>query len=182
MSSPDLLRALLRWFLPVAEVCARVGSQGSASEARLMRVRRQFVELNNRLVLNSGIVCVPGELLVLLPHCLQQSVCERRLTHNLGNCRRCGRCVVGDLLHMGEELGVTVAVAVGGTIARRIVREAHPRIIVAVACERDLASGIQDTAPLPVYGVANQRPCGDCLNTTVNVEAVARAVRLFLDG
>jgi hypothetical protein len=41
-----------------------------------------------------------------------------------------------------------------------------------VACERDLTSGIQDTTPLPVYGIFNQRPFGPCLNTQVPVAQV----------
>lgn len=170
---------LLRFTLPVAELCARMGSGGAG---RLQKLRGWFVLQNNRLVVAGKHRCAAGELLVLLPHCLQQTGCGRRLTHKLDNCQRCGGCVVGDLLHMGDLLGVGVAVAVGGTIARRMVRDARPHVVIAVACERDLVSGIQDCAPLPVYGVVNSRPCGDCINTTVNVADVTAAVRLFVAG
>jgi len=51
--------------------------------------------------------------------------------------------------NLAEKYGVDLAVATGGTIARRIVVETHPDLIIAVACERDLTSGIQDTTPLP---------------------------------
>ena len=71
-------------------------------------------------------------------------------------------------------------VATGGTIARRIVVQTRPRMIIAVACERDLTSGIQDSYPLPVFGILNQRPCGPCLDTLVSLAAVEGAVRLFL--
>ena len=56
----------------------------------------------------------------------------------------------------------------------------RPRMIIAVACERDLTSGIQDSYPLPVFGILNQRPCGPCLDTLVSLAAVEGAVRLFL--
>lgn len=65
-------------------------------------------------------------------------------------------------------------------IARRIVVQTRPRCIVAVACERDLTSGIQDSYPLPVFGVLNQRPCGPCLDTLVPLGALEEAIRLFL--
>ena len=58
--------------------------------------------------------------------------------------------------------------------------QTRPRMIIAVACERDLTSGIQDSYPLPVFGILNQRPCGPCLDTLVSLAAVEGAVRLFL--
>lgn len=88
------------------------------------------------------------------------AACPRRLTHNVELCERCGRCPVGALLDLRDVLGIRLAIATGGTIARRIVVEIQPRCIVAVACERDLTSGIQDSYPVPVFGVLNERPCG----------------------
>jgi hypothetical protein len=76
--------------------------------------------------------------------------------------------------------GVQLAVATGGTIARRIVVEARPRLIIAVACERDLAAGIQDTYPLPVYGILNGRPHGPCLDTVLDLDKVEGALRVFV--
>ena len=76
--------------------------------------------------------------------------------------------------------GVQVAIATGGTIARRIVVQARPKRIVAVACERDLSSGIQDTHPLPVFGVINERPNGPCLDTFVSIRRLESAIRHFI--
>jgi Uncharacterized conserved protein len=70
-------------------------------------------------------------------------------------------------------------VATGGTIARRIVVQHRPSLIIAVACERDLASGIQDTHPLPVYGILNSRPFGPCLDTDVALDRVEWAIKEF---
>ncbi|WP_242864780.1 DUF116 domain-containing protein [Youngiibacter fragilis] len=49
-------------------------------------------------------------------------------------------------------------------------------MIIAVACERDLSSGIQDTYPLPVYGILNKRPKGPCLDTLVPLKQVEKAL------
>ncbi|HCG04438.1 MAG TPA: hypothetical protein DEV75_05105, partial [Desulfovibrio sp.] len=46
---------------------------------------------------------------------------------------------------------------------------------------RDLASGIQDTHPIPVYGVLNERPNGPCLDTLVSLGNVEKALRHFLN-
>jgi hypothetical protein len=49
-----------------------------------------------------------------------------------------------------------------------------------VACERDLSSGIQDSYPLPVFGVLNSRPQGPCYDTLVDLEKVEEALKTFL--
>ncbi len=46
--------------------------------------------------------------------------------------------------------------------------------MLAIACERDLMSGIQDVYPLPAIGVLNIRPNGPCYNTHVDMELVRK--------
>jgi hypothetical protein len=75
-----------------------------------------------------------------------------------------------------------IAVATGGTLARRIVLENRPDAIVAVACELDLTAGIQDTYPIPVIGILNERPNGPCINTKADLEKVRRAITDFVEG
>ena len=62
-----------------------------------------------------------------------------------------------------------------------MVKQARPKAIVAVACERDLTSGIQDVFPLPVLGVLNERPFGPCFNTRVDMNKLEAAVLTFMD-
>jgi hypothetical protein len=105
-----------------------------------------------------------------------------KVTNSVQNCKRCGKCPIKDLLNLSDKYGVDLAVATGGTIARRIVVETRPDLIIAVACERDLTSGIQDTSPLPVYGIFNERPFGPCLNTRVSLEHVESVLRDILSS
>lgn len=178
--TPRFWRQALRCLLPVAEGAARLFQDTQQDNSRLERVRRAFILLNNELVLAQGLHCAPDQLLILLPHCLQASHCPLRLTHEPDNCKRCGRCTLRDFLDLRDALGVRLAVAPGGTIARRIVRRDRPEIIVAVACERDLSAGILDTAPLPVFGVLNERPHGPCMDTSVEMSRVRKAVENFI--
>jgi hypothetical protein len=143
-------------------------------------VRASFIQVNNEIVQAEGRSYTPDEVLLLMPHCLQNSRCKFRLTYDINNCRRCGECPVSGLLDLSEEYGVKVAIATGGTIARRIVVRNKPRLIVAVACERDLSSGVQDTYPLPVYGILNERPFGPCLDTRVSLERLRKTLDRFL--
>mgnify|MGYP001124736971 CR=1 FL=1 len=164
----------IKLFLPLMIILARL--IGISKE----RVRNSFIKVNNELVLGEGKSYKPGEILLLLPHCLQSSTCAMRLTYDINNCKRCGLCPVAGLLALSEAYGVHMAIATGGTIARRIVVQKRPRLILAVACERDLASGIQDTYPLPVFGILNERPKGPCLDTLVPLDQLEHAMRHFL--
>ncbi len=147
------------------------------------QVQHAFVAVNNELVMaNCRNGRPPRSILLLMPHCLQDKDCSVKITHKVENCKRCGKCRIKDLLEVTEKYGVDLAVATGGTLARRIVKEKRPDLIIAVACERDLTSGIQDTIPLPVYGIFNERPFGPCLNTQVamdRVEAVLSEIALL---
>lgn len=163
----------IRFFLPLMEML------GNAVGISKEKVRHSFIRVNNELV-RSEAQCYPAEdLLILLPHCLQKSSCTRRL-NKIENCRRCGECPIDGLLSLGEKYGVHVAIATGGTVARRIIVDCRPKCILAVACERDLASGIQDSFPIPVYGILNDRPNGPCFDTLVSLEQLEEALLFFL--
>lgn len=144
------------------------------------KVERSYIEVNNQLVLRSGRRAPPSRVLILLPHCLQVDSCDIRITGDIHNCRGCGRCPIAGLVEIGDRYGVHLSVATGGTIARRIIVEQRPQVILAVACERDLTSGIHDAHPFPVFGVLNDRPFGPCFNTLVDLGAVARALETLV--
>jgi len=143
-------------------------------------IRRSFVAINNQLVMAEAGKVKPEQMLILLPHCLQNHDCAVRITGNVHNCKLCGKCKIKDLATLSEKYHVHVAVATGGTLARKIVVEKRPRIIIAVACERDLTSGIQDAYPIPVFGIFNRRPFGPCFDTDVNIDLVEKGMKTFL--
>jgi len=143
------------------------------------RLRASFVKVNNALTKAQRNRIGGERILILLPHCLQIDVCNRKLTSDINNCVRCGKCPVGTLVGMGEKLGLKIEVVNGGTLARKKVASFHPDGIVAVACERDLTFGIQDVYPIPVYGVINDRPNGPCYNTCVDMSLVEAGIKFF---
>ena len=146
------------------------------------KISHSFVAINNQLVLAQNLRVSPSRLLLLMPHCLQNHDCKVKITGNVEYCEGCGKCPVKDLLTLSHKYRVELAVATGGTIARRIVVQKRPQLIIGVACERDLTSGIQDTYPLPVYGIFNHRPFGPCFNTGLPLAEVEMAIRHFLDN
>lgn len=145
------------------------------------RIKLSFIQVNNDLVCAQSIKIKPHQLLLLAPHCLQNSDCPHKVTGNVDNCHRCGKCGVNHILELRDQYGIKVGMATGGTLARKYVRDYRPRAIVAIACERDLTSGILDANPIPVLGITNLRPNGPCYNTEFSVAQVEGSIRFFLN-
>jgi len=140
------------------------------------RLREAFVDTNNALVFAQRKRLSADRVLILLPHCLQHHDCPWKITFNIENCKRCGKCDIAELATLSEKYGAAVRVATGGTLARRVIMDFKPTLILAVACGRDLSTGIIDAHPFPVFGITNERPNGPCLDTTVNLEHVEMAL------
>ncbi len=165
---------LIRLLLPLMEI------MGKPLGIDKNLVRRSFIKINNEFVMTNFKPAEPDKLLLLLPHCIQNSHCLRRLQFSIDNCADCGKCQIGFLRKLASEYGFHIAIATGGTVARRIIVECRPKYIVAIACERDLSSGIQDSYPIPVYGVLNERPLGPCRDTVVSETQLCNILKHLL--
>ncbi|MDY6268481.1 MAG: DUF116 domain-containing protein [Selenomonadaceae bacterium] len=141
---------------------------------RRRRLEASFIAVSNLLFRRRQIRVPASRLLVVTPHCLQLASCPHKITRDPHNCKRCGGCDIGALVTLADEMGFHFFVATGGTLARQIVRDTRPKAVLAIACERDLMSGIQDVYPLPAVGVLNIRPNGPCYNTHVDMELVKK--------
>lgn len=143
-------------------------------------IRGVFAELNNKLIFSNEYSIEGSNILILTPHCIQKSFCPYKITTNIENCRRCGKCDVNQLIELQDQFGVNFRVVTGGTLARKIIKDLRPKAIVAIACERDLISGLQDIKKLPIIAVTNKRPEGPCVNTSVDADQVKIAIKHFL--
>jgi uncharacterized protein len=165
---------VIKFLLPVIE------SIGAIFGISKDTIRQSFVAMNNSLVTSQRLKVKPERILILLPHCLQLFDCEIKVTGDINKCIRCGRCDITGLSQLAQKYQIDISVATGGTLARKVIIEKKPTLVVAVACERDLTSGIKDCYPLPVIGVLNDRPFGPCFNTRVDVEKIEEALRSVL--
>lgn len=165
---------VIKFLLPMIELVGRILGIGKDS------IRQSFIAMNNSLVLSQCQSVNPERILVLLPHCIQLFDCEIKVTGDINKCVQCGRCDITGLVEIGRKYRIDISVATGGTLARKIIVEKRPRLVLAVACERDLTSGIKDCYPLPVIGILNDRPFGPCFNTTVDVEKIDEVLRRIM--
>lgn len=148
---------MLLWLLPKA---VWVGDKMGLSRDR---VSNSFVKVNNALTRSYGKQIDRSQLVILLPRCLNKAT--RQEIKKLIDGRPYGLFTVG-----------------GGEEARKVIRQHRPTFIIALACERDLISGIQDVAlHIPVIGIPNKRPEGPCRNTYVDMEEFRQALSFFQD-
>jgi hypothetical protein len=103
-----------------------------------------------------------GELLLLIPRCLAKDILE-------------------GVLKVAGRYQVPVFVATRGQLARRVIRERRPRAVVAVACERDMVSGLHDVAgKVPVLGLTLTLPSGPCRDTRVDLNLLEEWVKAYV--
>lgn len=125
-------------------------------------VENAAVKVYNALAMMRGRKVGQGELLVLIPRCLSKETLD-------------------GVLGVAGQYGVPVFVATRGQLARRVIRERQPRAVVAVACERDMVSGLHDVAgKIPVLGLTMTLPSGPCKDASVNLEQLEEWVRAYV--
>lgn len=146
------------------------------------KIKNSYIQVSNQLVRTRFEKKSFKRIMILAPHCLQWVECPHKITINIDNCKRCGRCPVNSLIELSEQYNAILSIVTGGTAARKVLKEIRPQAVVAIACERDLTSGIQDIDVLPIIGVVNERPEGPCHNTRVNLKKVEEAIKFFRTG
>lgn len=157
-------------------------SERRKKQKEINNIANKFLKYNNERVLKSIEKKKINKVLILLPHCLQRYVCPLKVTSSIENCKKCGQCVIGDFLNIKSEFPVEVKIATGGTLARKHIKDTRPDLVMAVACKRDLVSGIHDAYPVNVYGIFNEIPNEPCIDTTVSIEKVREFLnKIFVD-
>ncbi len=139
-------------------------------------IKQWLINCNNALTRHRHVKVAPQRLLLLLPHCMQWNGCKENVKEDILQCKKCGRCRIAQLGDLAKKYRVRCVVAAGGRRAVAEVRRPETGAVVAVACEKELIAGIFATLPKPVLAVTNQRPCGDCCNTCVDLPQVEQAI------
>lgn len=167
--------ALLTFFFQISMTFGRL------FQLPVEKIQQSSIKFSNLSFEKKNIRLPADQILILIPHCIQKDTCGLKVTIDAQNCKRCGQCSVGALADIEKNTGVHLAIVPGGTLARKRVKEIRPKAILAIACERDLTSGIQDVFPLPVFGVLNTRPFGPCVNTQVDIQTVQEAIDRIIE-
>lgn len=123
------------------------------------RLTNSFMKVNNLIIGSRPPRTTSEKLLVLLPRCLSKE----------NNIR---------LREFRDNYKFQMATVGGGSEARLKIKEIRPRVIIAVACERDLLTGFRDVnTHIPVIGFPNKRPEGPCRNTCVDLTEIEAVIK-----
>ncbi|WP_419726789.1 DUF116 domain-containing protein [Terrisporobacter petrolearius] len=142
-------------------------------------IRKIFIKINNAYIYSNKYDFNSESLIILIPHCIQNHKCKLKVTNDIENCKKCGMCKITQLLEIKEKYNAKVFIATGGTLARKIIIDNKPKAVIAVACERDLTSGVRDVKGIPVLGVFNSRPNGPCIDTNINIKEIEESINFF---
>jgi hypothetical protein len=127
------------------------------------RVGNSYIKIHNIITKLNAVRLNTDKLLILLPRCLKREV----------------RTEILNRLDKNTDKILTVG---GGEEARKAIRQFNPSFILAFACERDLISGLKDTAEkVPVIAIPNKRPEGPCKNTHVLIEELDEVLAFIKD-
>ena len=142
---------LMRW---TSRVAGRFGKRDWVENAA--------VKVYDALAIERGRKVGKGELLLLIPRCLS-------------------RATLDGVLAIAGKYEVPVFVATRGQLARRVIRERRPRAVVAVACERDMVSGLHDVAGrVPVLGLTMTLPAGPCKDAGLDLDQLEAWVKAYV--
>jgi hypothetical protein len=127
------------------------------------QLSNSYIKVHNGWIrLNAG-KTKARKILVLLPRCLQKQLLDQISQFLLP--RR-----------------IPVFVVSGGEMARRIVKERKPKVVIGVACERDLLSAVMDLCTsVRIIGIPNYRPEGPCKNTRIDRLEFEQTVQSLLN-
>jgi hypothetical protein len=144
--------------LPLMRLTSRIAARFNRRD----RVENAAVKVYNALALRRAQRVNTGELLLLIPRCLSRTTLDA-------------------VLGLAGQYRVPVFVATRGQLARRVIRERRPRAVVAVACERDMVSGLHDVAAkVPVLGLTMTLPAGPCKDAVLDLATLERYLQAFV--
>ena len=149
---------LARGILAIVE--RRVFWLGRVLSINKDRLAHAFIRTNNAIVRMAPQGIAPQRVLILLPRCLRKDQIDQARA-------------------LASARSVEVAIVAGGEQARQRIREKRPSVVIGVACERDLLSGIRDVRQrLSVLGITNTRPNGPCRDTFIDLKELEGALDL----
>jgi geranylgeranyl pyrophosphate synthase len=138
-----------------------------------------MVLLNNE-VWSETVASIPySRRLLLLPICLRHvENCPAVLDEFGLLCEECGRCNIGRLQSLAEDLGYVVLVAEGSTVVSRLLEGGKVDAVVGVSCLNALEKSFPHMADGAIPGLAIPLTVDGCVGTQTDVDHVLEAIRL----
>ncbi|MCU0857315.1 MAG: polyprenyl synthetase family protein, partial [Pontiellaceae bacterium] len=138
-----------------------------------------MVLLNNE-VWRETVASIPYERrLLLLPQCLRAvGECPAEMDEFGLLCEACGRCNIGELQTLAEELGYVVLVAEGSTVVSKLLEGGKVDAVIGVSCLSALEKSFPHLANGAIPGLAIPLTIDGCVGTETDIDHVRAAILL----
>lgn len=138
-----------------------------------------MVLLNNE-VWHDTVASIPfNRRLLLLPQCLRDfKNCPATLDEFGLLCEECGRCNIGELQALAEDLGYVVLVAEGSTVVSKLLEGGKVDAVVGVSCLNALEKSFPQMADGAIPGLAIPLTVDGCVGTETDIDHVLAAIQL----
>lgn len=142
-------------------------------------VSYMMVLLNNE-VWRETVASIPySRRLLLLPQCLRHvRDCPAQMDEFGLLCEECGRCSIGELQSLAENLGYVVLVAEGSTVVSRLLESGTVDAVVGVSCLSALEKSFPHMADSAIPGLAVPLTVDGCIGTETDIHRVREAIQL----
>ena len=136
--------------------------------------------LLNNAVWRDTVASIPYERrLLLLPQCLRDfKDCPASIDEFGLLCEECGRCSIGELQALAEDLGYVVLVAEGSTVVSRLLEGGKVDAVIGVSCLNALEKSFPHMADGAIPGLAIPLNDNGCIGTKTDDDHVRSAIRL----
>ncbi len=118
--------------------------------------------------------------IVLLPHCLMSpNGCEAENGKYGYKCKKCGGCVIEEIVEIAEDLGYKdIFIVPGSSMAKNILKKMDPDAVISVACFSELVEGFEASHvySIPIQGIPLSKE--GCMNTEVDIEEVKERLQI----
>ena len=116
---------------------------------------------------------------LLLPQCLRNvEKCKATMGDNGWECKHCGQCAISEIKKEAEKLGYKVYIVPGGSMIARIIKANGIKGVVGVACNFELAEGMEMMATTKIWSQGVTLDKDGCVNTAVDIEKIKRMLQV----
>ncbi len=139
------------------------------------------VELRNKLN-EYGFKATPyNERILFLPHCLRNSKeCKAKYSEEGLQCKKCGKCDIGELIEIAKELGYAKTFVVpGGSMVTKLVKKYKPSATVGVCCYQEANLAFDNFKGTGIHTQACLLLNDGCKDTKANIAEVREKTELI---
>ena len=138
-----------------------------------------MVLLNNEIWRDTFAATPYERRLLLLPQCLRSSTeCPATMDEMGLLCMECGRCPIGEMQALAEQLGYLVLVAEGATLVVRLLEGGKVDAVAGVSCLSALERSFPQTVANAIPSMAVPLYVDGCKDTKTDLDWVRETIQL----